>query len=133
MVCLLLAWCTSTGMASAHPVQSSAGLDVRADLVSASSEFTICTATGYQGRPATYGDIVVWNDSRSTVGDIYGYDLSAGQEFTICTATDDQLWPAIHGDIVVWGADGGGGSICGGAAVLAMAMVGLAWWRRRRR
>ena len=102
LVGLLLAWCASTESSSALAAQSQAGQSVQAALVSAASEFTICTATGSQYAPAIYGDVVVWGDNRGTDSDIYGYDLSAGQEFTVCTATGYQGSPAIYGDVVVW-------------------------------
>ena len=102
LVGLLLAWCASTESSAASAVPSRAGQSGSAALVSAGSEFTVCTAAGTQSAPAIYGDVVVWRDQRGGNGDIYGYDLSTGHEFTICTASGEQRRPAIYGDVVVW-------------------------------
>ena len=62
LVGLLLAWCALTESSSASAAQSRAGQSGSATLVSASSEFTVCTASGDQWGAAIYGDVVVWYD-----------------------------------------------------------------------
>jgi beta propeller repeat protein len=70
--------------------------------VSISPAFPIGNHSASQMRPAISGDIIVWEDARNGLRDIYGYDLSTSTEFPICTNWEFQYNPAVSGDIVVW-------------------------------
>ncbi|MBU7027741.1 MAG: hypothetical protein HXS48_12465 [Theionarchaea archaeon] len=63
-----------------------------------SNEFQMVKDKSDQRYPATYGNIVVWEDGRNRNFDIFITKI----EFQITTDRDYQGNPAIYGDIVVW-------------------------------
>ena len=66
-------------------------------------ELVISLAPGSQLRPFVYGSIIVWTDTRSDDGDVYGYDLDREREFSIAVKQGEQGYPArIWGDYVTW-------------------------------
>jgi beta propeller repeat protein len=68
----------------------------------ARAEFRITNNDWDQDYPAVSGNYVVWEDSRNSSLDIYGYDLVTHTEFPICTDAATQRYPLISGNIVIW-------------------------------
>ncbi len=87
-----LVWQESTGPAPGIYGQRSGG-----------SRFAIATGGVDQINPAVSGQMVVWQERRSTANyDIYGYDISRQREFEICVADGDQTEPRVSGNRIVW-------------------------------
>lgn len=57
---------------------------------------------GIQKNPSVSGDVVVWQDDRSGVAGIYGYNLETDQEFVVATGTLAKTFPQISGSVVAW-------------------------------
>jgi len=70
------------------------------DLVT-SQEFIVSNHSGPKMMPDIYGDIVVWMDSRTWIGDIYSYDLVGGYE-TQLAGPGDQWDPDIYQNLTFW-------------------------------
>ncbi|MDY0129321.1 MAG: PKD domain-containing protein [Methanosarcina vacuolata] len=68
---------------------------------------TRITTSGSAGKPAIYGNRIVWADERSGNADIYMYDLSTKKETQITSSPDWQRSPAIYENMIVWEDDGG--------------------------
>jgi beta propeller repeat protein len=68
----------------------------------------ITTNTSDQRFPTVSGNIIVWQDYRNGLPDIYAYDLSTRTEMQITTNTSDQQNPAVSGNIIVWQDDRNG-------------------------
>ncbi len=64
---------------------------------------------------AANGSMIVWQDSRSGMPDIYAYDLVDGRESRVARTSDFRTQPAVDGSRVVWvqGADPGNRTIQG--------------------
>jgi beta propeller repeat protein len=79
--------------------KQSAGALVIRDLQSG-QEQTI-TEGHLELRPAFAGDLLVWEDWRDGVPNVYAYDLKSKQAFPVAR-TDDARAPAIGGTVVTW-------------------------------
>lgn len=64
----------------------------------------VCTQPGDQQKPAIWGNLIVWQDTREGLAKIYGYDLASGKEFRVSpidiNAAD--MEPDISQNVVVW-------------------------------
>jgi beta propeller repeat protein len=76
--------------------------DILACDLGAKTQYSVCSSSGSQVRPAISGHIVVWEDHRNGNADIYGYDLATKRELPVCVAPGDQTRPDISGLTVVW-------------------------------
>ncbi|MCK5251563.1 MAG: hypothetical protein KAQ96_01385, partial [Thermoplasmata archaeon] len=56
----------------------------------------------YQDYPATYGDIVVWGDSKAGYRHTYMKDMSTGTETQISSGNHYNYYPDIYDDKIVW-------------------------------
>lgn len=65
-------------------------------------EFLISDAPGLKDNPAISSPLVVWQDNRDGVWNIYGYNLITGQEFAITDDDKNQTHPAIDGKLVAY-------------------------------
>lgn len=65
-------------------------------------EFLISDAPGLKDNPAISAPLVVWQDNRSGVSNLYGYNLITGQEFAITDDGWNQTRPAIDGTLVAY-------------------------------
>lgn len=71
-------------------------------------EFPVAELSVDQNSPRISGDIVVWEDRRNGVPDIFARNLATGREFGVAVAARSQQRPDIDGRMVVWEDDRGG-------------------------
>jgi beta propeller repeat protein len=60
------------------------------------------------GKPAIYGNLIAWEDTRNGNWNVFMYDLSTNKETQISKVKSDQELPAIYGDRIVWWDDRNG-------------------------
>lgn len=73
-------------------------------------EFPVSTVSSNQLAPDINGNIVVWEDKRDGLSNIYGKNLSTNAEFLVASGVSVKRKPVTDGKVVVWEDDRGGSS-----------------------
>lgn len=66
------------------------------------AEFPISGASSNKQNPAAGGNVVVWEDDRDGVSNIYAKNLSTGQEILVATGAGAKSKPVTNGKFVAW-------------------------------
>ena len=85
-----------------------AGVKDPAGCYGGKSIITVLTDESDQKSPAIWGDLLVWEDYRNWVSDVYCYNFSNGEEKQITNDFYDQFNPEIWGKWIVWEDDRNG-------------------------
>jgi beta propeller repeat protein len=65
-------------------------------------EYTVSDSSSDKLKPSVNGNIVVWEDSRDNMSNIYGKNLSTGEEFLVSSGVEIKGKPVTNGKYVVW-------------------------------
>lgn len=76
----------------------------------AKQPFPVADDSSHQKVPGIGGGVVVWEDDRGGVSNIYGKKLGAGDDFLVATGVSIKRKPVTNGSVVVWEDDRGGDS-----------------------
>ncbi len=74
------------------------------------TEFPVSDTSSNKQKPSVGGGVVVWEDDRDNVSNIYAKDLATGQETLVATGVSLRGKPVTNGKSVAWEDDRGGHS-----------------------
>lgn len=81
-----------------------------ADAAVKKDEFPVSTLSSNQLAPDISGSVVVWEDKRNGLSNIYGKNLSTNAEFLVASGVSVKRKPVTDGKVVVWEDDRNGNS-----------------------